>query len=708
MLTVVNSLRVGSSILAINGNKILLLMIDSSYNLHIINQATFELVKTIPINVQYPVRHPYDHAFSISSNLDIVISDPGDGRAFLMRFTNKLEAVKMLDFNDIAVSCSAFNKNNTLVTIGGQDGKTFFYDMEKGQLLGALKTVPDHISSITYSKNKRFVAISSFDKSTVIFDFYCNVVVRRFKLEDFAIEESLFVDDDTKLIGLTRHKTLVIYDIPTRSITTSVFEVSNWPTQIIPMGPSHIVVSTKKSELYVINHHTAKITKVIMLNNSGITKMHFQAHHLYLCFVDGTVDIINTHLYIKEFIGHLRINEFKEATILIEKNPFLLTQEMVSKYDKLWPLTLEKVKQKIFEGKMGEALEMAKPFFLDPRKEEEYNFCLGNSDIFEDLQTLIDQKMYVEAHQLCDKFPFLKNARVYDALDNQWIRLFNACRLLFIKNDPASHASAKATLKPYLSVGSKKVLILNLESEYKVFIKADDLIREKKFKAYFELVGYNPFLKSEELYTRVLQMGNESYDKLKILEADEKYDDALNMAIHVKDFIPLREKVTSTIELLNIKKQLVVWIKNDDVLKVYECVDKYKELEFFDPFIRFHEKFRTLEEKAWELAKQGKSAWIAKNLSPYVRTQYTMHTVGQIIKKSYLQEFKFSCETEHTEIDLKQTIKQYSSLFGMDNELFYLAKTAKFEELLDLDDKSANERGYETKEYPHSIIVRKS
>ena len=125
---------------------------------------------------------------------------------------------------------------------------------------------------------------------------------------------------------------------------------------------------------------------------------------------------------------------------------------------------------------------------------------------------------------------------------------------------------------------------------------------------------------------------------------------------------------------------MIIWIENNQILKVYECIDKYKELEFFDPFVAFHQHFIDLQTKGWELAKLGRSAWIAKTFSPYVRAEYTMHTVGQIIKKSYLQELKFSCDTERSNIDFERTIKQYINVCGVDNELFYLDRTERFEE----------------------------
>lgn len=708
MLTVARSLRVSSSVLAMNGNDETLIIVDSSYNLYVLNKATFEMNKKLSITSKYGTRHPYEHSFCISSNLDILISSPNDARAFLMRYSDKLQAVKTIDYNDRLVSCSSFSTDSHLVTIGGQDGKTFLYDVNKKQLTGALKTVPDHISAIAYSNDKRFLAISSFDKGTVIFNLECNVVFRRFKLEDVAMEASIFVDNDTKIIGLTRAKTLVMYDIAKRSITKSTFEVSDWPTQVIAMGPYHIVVVTKGSDLYLINHFTFKITKVLRLGNSGITNMLFQNNHLYLSFMDGQVDIINTHLYLKELTLHLRINEFKESTALIEKNPFLLTQEMVSKYDKLWPLTLDKVKQLLFEGRVDEALEMAKPFFLDPRKEEEYNFCLGHADIFEKLQELVDKKCYFEAHVLCEDYPYLKNARVYELLDKQWTRLFQACKLLFIKNDTASQSSAKATLRPYKVIASKKGMIDHLENGYKTFMKADEFIRERNFKGYFDLVGYSPFLKEEEMYSRVLQIGNQTYEKLKILESEGRYDDALSVALYLNEFTPMREKITVTIEMLNVKKQMLEWIENNEIVKIYECVAKYPDLDFFAPFVAFNKRFLELQEKGWELAKLGRSAWIAKSFAPYMKTAYTMHTVAQMIKQSYLQELKFACDTQRATIDFESTIDQYAGLFGMDSELFYLARTENFEDRIRLSDKSGDERGYETKEYPHSIIVHKA
>ena len=201
MLTVAKSLRVTSSVLGMNGNEDILIIIDSSYNLYVLNKATFEIIKKLSITTKYGVRHSYNHSFSVSSNLDILITSPNDARAFLMRYEDKLQAVKTMDFNDRTLSCSSFSLDNHLVTMGGQDGKTFLYDVNKKQLTGALKTVPDQISSIAYSKDKRFVAVSSFDKVTVIFNLDCNVVLRRFKLDDAAIEEAIFIDNDSKIIG---------------------------------------------------------------------------------------------------------------------------------------------------------------------------------------------------------------------------------------------------------------------------------------------------------------------------------------------------------------------------------------------------------------------------------------------------------------------------------------------------------------------------
>lgn len=704
-MTIAKEFRLGSPVVAMNGNEKVLFLIDNNSNLYILNKETFELSKPIAISSKFSMRHPYDNALSISSNLDILMASTNDAKAFLMRYNNKLEVVNTLDYNDKLVSCSRFSHDNTIITIGGEDGKVFFYNTEQKQLIGSLKTVPDSISSITYSDDKRFVAVSSFDKGTVVFNLDCNIVARRFKLEDFAIEQALFVANDTKLIGLTRHKSLVMYDMQLRVTTTSLFEIVGWPTQIIAMGSNHVLVATRGQELYIIDHTTFKITKSLTLSNVGVTKMVLQDHLLYLSYMDGEVHIINTELHVKELAMHLRINEFKEATALINENPFLLTKEMVAKYDKLWPSTLEKAKQLIFADKVDDAFEMASPFFLDPRKEEEYNFCLGNADVFQQLGQLIEEKKYIDAHKFCDEYPYLKHAKEYEVLDKQWIALFQSCKQLYIKNDTASHTSAKAMLKPYLSVPSKKILIENLQLEYKTFMKADEYIRERNFKGYYELVGHNPFLKSEEMYNRVLQIGNQTYEKFKALEKEKRYDDALKVALYLKDFTPLREKIVLATEMLNLLKQLVVLINQNQISKVYESVNKYKELESLEPFIRFHEVFRALEKQAWEYAKEGKSAWIAKNLSPYVRVEYTMHTVGQIIKKSYLHEFKHACETHSSTIDFGRTIKQYIVLFGVDNELSYLAKTQKFDNMLRLDDKSANERGYETKEYPDSIMV---
>jgi hypothetical protein len=321
---------------------------------------------------------------------------------------------------------------------------------------------------------------------------------------------------------------------------------------------------------------------------------------------------------------------------------------------------------------------------------------------------LIEEKKYIEAFQAADEKEFLKKTKDYESLEKYFIKNFHNCKLLFTKGDLQSITKARDTLKDFALVKSKKELITNLLLRYKVFVSADNLIKERKFKLYFILVRQNKFLEDEEIYNRVLLIGNQTFSKLLIYEQEQNYTKALEIASYLKDFLPLTQRVEQKINVLKVKQSLYKDIMDNNISMVYNVVEKEPEFETFLPFIEFHEKFLNLKRNAHEIAKDGDAVGLLKVFEEYLNLEYTIHLIAQEFKIAYLAQIDRAISLvgiNITEIDWVESLKMYESYFGLDNELVCLSDTFNLSDYMLKVNNSGIFDGYKNKKFTDSVIV---
>ncbi|MFA6191160.1 MAG: hypothetical protein WC665_02310 [Sulfurimonas sp.] len=705
MFDLITSIRVDSSILSMRISDEKVMLLTNQYLLLVYSKNSFKVLEKKHLSSEFETRHVYEKSFALSPKMDIFFTASNSPKSFLLRNRDDLQNMETLSFHRKPVSCAKFNNASDIIAIGGEDGKVFFYSLLDNNIVASLKTRPDYISNITFSKDDKFASISSFDKTNAIYSFDRACETRSFVSAD-VIEKSIFVEDNSKLICISRNKKLIQFDLQTNATLVSEFLFEEWPTCILEIASSYILVGTKGKYLYLVNYEKMEILSTITLDNSGVTLLKIFAGELYISFIDGEIKVINLNSNLEQFILNLKLNKFHEASQLIENNIFLVIHESAKKFDEVWNDTLSDAKKLLASNQKDEAKKLVIPFFFNKSKHDEYMFCLGHIEHYTLFTKLIEEKKYIKAFQAADEKEFLKKTKDYESLEKYFIKIFHNCKLLFTKGDLQSIAKARDTLKDFALIKSKKELITNLLLRYKVFVSADNLIKERKFKLYFILVRQNKFLEDEEIYNRVLLIGNQTFSKLLIYEQEQNYTKALEIAGYLKDFLPLTQRVEQKINVLNIKQSLYKNIMDNNISMVYNVVEKESEFETFLPFIEFHERFLNLKRNAHEIAKYGDAVGLLRVFEEYMNLEYTIHLIAQEFKIAYLAQIdKAISSISIKKIDWIESLKMYESYFGLDNELVCLSDTFNLSDYMIKVNNSGKFDGYKNKKFTDSVIV---
>ncbi|MGE4418655.1 MAG: hypothetical protein AB7D38_02330 [Sulfurimonas sp.] len=706
MFEITKSFKVSGSVLffIINNNEIVVL--TSQYLLLIFNKDTLSLIYKKQLSSKHEAKHIYDKSFAISKNLDFFVTISGSYKAFLLKYTDSLKSIGNIQVSTRPLYCARFNNAADILAIGGEDGKLFFYSLNDKKVVGSLKTKADFISSVAFSDDDKYIAVCSFDKTITIYSFYRACVTLEIYAQN-VIEQSLFIDDNLKLIVVTRNKNFITYDLTTGISAESTFEFDEWPTAMIAINSIYTIVGTRGNSLYIINHKKGTLLSKINFDTIGITSLVRDKNHLYVSFMDGEIKIIDIQNSLDKFKLHLKLNQFSEASKLIQNNIFLSIDESAQKFDQEWVNVLCDAKKLIVDGKESEAKELVAPFFFDSNKRDEFLFCLGNIEQFKLFSKHIEEKNYIDAFKLADKHEFLKKSKDFDALEKYFLKIINHCKLLFAKNDPQSISAAKKILTKYIVVPSKRILVNNLMIKYKIFLLAEKQIKERNFKEYFQLVNQNKFLQEEELYNRVVLIGTSTFSKLNLYEQEQNYEKALLVAEYLKDFLPFKERIEKKINTIEKKKVLHKNIEENNIVNVYKLIQQEPILESHVSFLTFHETFLQAKAKAHVFANIGDVRSVNKILQEYLNVEYTLHLVAQEFKIAYLSQIRTSLKgINRNQINWEKTLLSYDSMFGIDNEIIHLLDEYDFNEEIPNLKSSDSFNGYETVGFLDFVIVK--
>lgn len=684
MIQVIDKLYLSNSILTIAIIDEKLIAVDASYNFYIYDYKNKKFVDKISLAIDKEPIYKYIKAININKDgyLSLIFKD--DKKVLLYKFTqNHLDLLKEFDYHKAKAEVSAFYSNKYLST-GGEDGRVFLYDLEHLELLDDVYVRPEFISSIFFSDNGNQLFCSSYDNSAILYSTQTAKILKKFTTDNI-VEDGVFFD--TKLFFIEREGVSYIYDMKKRAITSKEQnQLVGWATKVIKITNSFALIATRSSFLYVLDLNSNSISFSVDMEIKDISSITVYENMIFVGFVSGELKIIDYKFGYEELAISLKLQDFAKINKLIEQNRFLMLSDEMQNFNKDWNGVFDRAKVYLLSGKDTEAKELVKPFLNDKKREVEFNIYLQNRFEIVNFIKDIEKKDFVSAFKKAEANHFLTTLPLFEKVENYWESLFNKAKLM-LEQDSTNKLAVIKLLQPYSNIDSKKSLIANLLNNIDIFSKCEKLVKERKFRDYFNTIEKFGFLKDTLLYRKVMTLANKLYqDMLNNFEKDD-FENTLQIANTLKVFEPFEKKVTEIEELTKVKQDFIFNIDTNKKL-CFELLVKYPFLQQTKEYDKLIKDFELRIDRAKDYAYSGKTDKVEKVLKDYLSIEYTIDKVAEVFKISYINEFEKNYDIEkQSGTDLDMVLNNYIQRFGKDIFLFTMLKNKNLLVLVDnIDD----------------------
>ena len=690
------------SILTITAAHDATLCIDNTFHITAVDQS-LRIKSSVQVAKNRESPHRYSHAFGISAHLFFCVPIFGEDQVVILELEgSKPKHIATLSDHDGDIESSSFSSDGRFFATGGQDGRVFFYDGRSFLPIASLLARSDYISTIRFSKSAEYVAISGFDKFTLVFDMLRHKIAFNFVTGD-VVEDSCFFENDEKLLLVCRNNSSIIFSLKDGKIISTEYLFAFWPTSIaVDNEENYALVGTRSDTLYVIALESNTKAMEIKTEYAGIASLGFSLGYLYMGSIDGTLSVIDYNEGKEELEESLEKKDYKSAREAINKNIFLSIHPLTKVFDEVWPEILHKAIDLLNHNEIDAAVELTAPFVVSETKKNEFDFYLAQKEGVRTFLEFINKKDYTKAYEMLQTTKFLTKTQAYEKLENIWNKAFFNAKKLLLEDATNNKRLAEQTLAPFNNT-PKKELIVQLLRNSDVFEKAESLIKGQNFKEYFSLTFQFSFLRDTDLYKKVLLVGERMLANILELEKNFKYEEAKKIAEILLVFPPLKRAANERIVLMQQKEKLLLAIEAHDIKKVYSLIDEIESLRSMQQFKDFTKDFLERYEQAKPYAHNGNAKHAMVLLGEYLEINYWVDKIGSLLKIAYLKQIQDVLND--SEVNWTITIKRYFERYGKSFELVKLLQNHPAKETLDQFEGDGEGDGYRRYGFVDSVVI---
>jgi len=686
MIKIIQSYDVKASVIAINSDESSVYFTDCEGNLHAVNKTNWNITTDSLVPDTQTALHRFQKGSAFSQNGHVAYSMQENGScALCLKISTIEQEIKdsdntiydkaiVIHGNDQKAEVVSFcgEKGEYLFT-GGNDGRVYMCSSENGKILMSLKPKPEYISSIAVDERGGFVAYGAFDKSLTIL----NLRHQKEHLNTFlgdVIEHSFFYNDSKYFYAIGRDGNSYIYDFKTGTMSKKALFVS-WPNCcIVDASQRFAIVGARNGTIYVVKLSDNSIYSSFKLDQKGISSLHIKDENLFIGFENGWMYVINMHAYIDNFSQALTVKDFKNAKRCLDKNQLLTIHPMSEMFQEAWEDMLKEIINQFSTGNSASAMEFAEPFLSDEKHKKEFNALLQKQKEFENFSILVQKKEFFDAYGMLQKAPYLSKTDSARKLELYFLKNFAEAKKMISADSLRNITKAQELLKPFSLIPEKKEMINSLFKNYEIYLKADSMIKEKRFKEYFILTAEFKFLTAEDIYTKVCSLAESSIFKIKNLVKEGKYQEAFNGIKQIIVFLPYKEQLMRIAQEIQLKQKFLELIKNNNILEIYELVEKHTELESLPEFIRYDKTFDDALSKAMLYVANGEIKMVQQILFPYIKVAVFKAKIRECVRQASFN--KLSVLLKENSISSAKTVAlYYLREFGKDKEYERLLKT---------------------------------
>lgn len=701
---VYKKLKLGGAPLALTPAEKLLAIIDNNYVLYFLDAERLGVVKTQKLTKNHEPHFPYYRGIAGAGG-HIHLALGKTPKSILLQMEKGLSKKGSMEWHEAPVESAAVSPCGKYLATGGQDGKVYVFDLATTNLLTSLEGRPDYISRLTFSDDGTLLASSAFDKTTDLFNLETNEPLHRFVSPD-VVEGGAFLEDNRHYYAVDRQGHSILFGMEEGKVLSCEPHFREWTTGVaLTEDRRFAAVTTRSGRLFLVRLPENKVVADFQVDKTGISLLAFYKRYLFTATIDGHLTIFDTCSGEEELEIELKVKNYQKARGIVEQNVFLSFHPLGDLFRQGWEEELPRVKHLIGKEKIHEANAVAAPFLPDPFCKEEYDFLLSQKATAVEFLDFVEAKKFADAYKLAEAYPYLTGLEAYREMEEYWKKVFIAAKKL-IEADPRSNRKrCEELFKPFVPIPKKKEQITNLLYNAQVFGQAEQAVRGKQFKAYFQLTQKYPFLTESDLYQKVLNLVQRIFEQIALLEQQRKFAEAAVFAKRLLEFPPFREKAAATIALLEEKQAFADAVDAGDQEKAYAILEKHPEFLYSDTFLKLNQVFQEAVDQATKYAFIGDAPRAERLLAFYEAIPFRREKVASVMKIAYLNEIKGAAVKAMENTNWRLLFLRYIQLFSKDPELAALCRQTGLEKELEEVAEKGDKEGYKRLELPSSILA---
>lgn len=680
MVDTLKQLRATGSVLAISPYEDGCFVIDNEYEQFNYNNELIRVAENKLIEDTAPI-HRYSHAINISSQQKIFLAKAKSSEGIVLNLLDEDEPAKVVDRKEGYIEASDFSLDNSLASFGSQEGRTYIYAAEKMKHILTLPPKNDYISKVCFSDDNHYLLSSCFNCSNVIYDFYENKISAEFVTAS-TLEDAIFIEGNSKLFYILRNGASGIYNITEKKIETENNTFTYWPTSIVTfLEDKYVLIGTKSKYLMLFDIEENSLIAMVPLSFIGIASLSKKDEKLYVGFINGVVQVIDTSYCLDAFEVAYKVKDFDRMHKLIDRNVFLKLHPYYRELKECtWIETLPRIIELFSRGLHSNANKLAAPYLHDESYKKIYFGLQKYSDEIIAFYKLIDMMKIKDAYMKVQKMPLLKYAPPYILLEKKWTSSFLQAKKL-IKRGVTEYKRAHRLLDPFSRIPEKRDLILALINQPELFYDSEKEIEKQNFKGYFEYIKKYQFLEKTPLHAKVKLLG-ESYD-LKLDKAERHWDlKRMKYFSEILQYFPeYKNRSYLTLTKLKTMKRVDDALKENNLADIFSLMEQYSYINSYPQVRKIRQVYLEASKNAINYALVGDGKNVYRLLKEYWSIQQCSSKITTVMRLSFFNEMKKYYANK--KVDWPTSIGRYLERFGSDEDIESIANDVGIGEMME-------------------------
>jgi len=525
-----------------------------------------------------------------------------------------------------------------------------------------------YVSSMTFNNN--YIATSGYGGSVKLINLFSHQLIKVFHDSKVRINSICFINDD-KLVFGNINGTLYLNSIHNEHMKKILHMPFHNVKHIIHFPQSNfILVSGEANQIVLVDIKKAKILHPKYLSFAYEVESMVLSDQEELLVVLKNHQIYHIKLSNIEDIKQCVLNkDLPKAFEIITNDPRLQNSKEHKRAETLYEKLYAKTLNALIRSNKQEFKKNVDILNKIESKSDEIGLLHKASTNYSKFQSLYLQKKYALAYNLSDKLPPLKYTPQYKKMEESFKERFAFAQKQILLGQ--EHI-AKETLRPYLTVLSKRPIIsllLQQNKELLTFLKA---LQNKEYQTIQQLIAKHEIFKEIPSYTVLIKSQEDLLQKISLLIDNAKIDEAIQQIKELQDSTYKQKELNELYNDALTVKEFLVSYKNNDFKKCYELIDKNERLQQLDVAKLLEKHWQKIINKCEKYALLGDAKNIKKTLNELLRISTRLQKTGDLLRLSfhikiqqYIKENDFS--------NAENMIYSYMDIFGTDKEIRMIA-----------------------------------